>query len=337
MRKMLRDLSIGRRLTVAFGLLCLLLVSVAAVGVYSQVRQTQLREDSSELSALRDDVKQLQYYDNDISGWLGYVYAEAVVDGAAAAVDPEADNNLAGLNQSRSEVEELLEQVDTAAMTPAEQARFDTIVQQWQDYFTAIDEMTAEIGADTDAGMRSAWELVNSGTLATVWEEMLGTTDELMTSVQKRTEALQSEAGDAADQAMLFMLVAAGLTLVLAVAMGIAVTRSIVRPVRRCVDAIDRVAEGDLTASPELDQRDEMGQLATAFDTTMSALRGIVSTMAESATTVATTAEEIAATSNTISASAVQASAEAQRASGAADDVSRNVQTVAAGSEQMGA
>ncbi|WP_028642677.1 methyl-accepting chemotaxis protein [Nocardioides sp. URHA0020] len=337
MRTLLHHLSIGRRLTLAFGILCVLLVVVTATGVHAAQQQVDLRADQQRLASMRDDVKELRYLDADVSGWQGFIFAEATMTGAASAVKPDADN-MSGLVADRDVVETLLADFDEGALSARERTQFETITQQWTDFFAASDAWAEQLGAvRTDAEMQAAFTVLNSGDLATTWSDLLESTQALVTSVDTRTAALDRHADDVAAAAKRLIVVVAGLALLLALTMCLVVTRSVVRPVRRFVTAIDRVAEGDLTASPEIRQRDEIGQLATAFDTTMGSLRQIVTTMAESATTVATAAEEIAATSDSISASAVETSAEAQLVSAAAEAVSQNVQTVAAGSEQMGA
>jgi methyl-accepting chemotaxis protein len=337
MRTLLHHLSIGRRLTLAFGLLCLLLAVVAATGVHAAQQQVDLRAQQARLAQMRDDVKELRYLDADVSGWQGFIFAEAAMTTPAAAVKPDADN-MSGLVADRTVVADLLDGFDEGALTDSERATYETITGQWDDFFTASDAWAKQLGAATnDAQMQAAFDILNAGDLATTWSDLLKSTQALVDSVDQRTAALDKHADAVAADAKRLIVIVAVLALLLAVGMGIAVTRSIVRPVRRFVVAVDRVAEGDLTASPEIRQRDEIGQLASSFDTTMASLRQIVTTMAGSATTVATAAEEIAATSNSISASAVQTSAEAQLVSAAADAVSQNVQTVAAGSEQMGA
>jgi methyl-accepting chemotaxis protein len=337
MRKLLHHLSIGRRLFLAFGLLCLLLAVVAGTGVHAAQQQVDLRADQARLAQMRDDVKELRYYDSDVSGWQGYIFAEAAMTDPASAVKPDADN-MSGLLADRALVDELLQGFDEGALSGSERTTYESMSQQWTDYFAATDAWAKQLGAvETDADMQAAFKVMNGGDLATTWSDLLESTQALVDSVDKRTAALDEHADAVATSAKRTIYVVAGLALLLALAMGVAVTRSIVRPVRRFVEAVDRVAEGDLTASPGIEQRDEIGQLAASFDTTMGSLRQIVTTMAASATTVASAAEEIAATSNSISASAVQTSSEAQLVSTAAEAVSQNVQTVAAGSEQMGA
>ena len=135
MRKILHDLSIGRRLTLAFGLLCLLLVAVGATGVVASQEQVSLREDGERLAGVRDDINELRRLDENVSGWQGYIYAEAATTGdPAAAVQPKADN-MSGLLEAEGIVYDVLDGVDTDAMTASERTQFATISQQWDDFF----------------------------------------------------------------------------------------------------------------------------------------------------------------------------------------------------------
>ena len=337
MRTLLHHLAIGRRLGISFGVLALLVTVVAGTGLYSEQQQNGLRSDQARLAAMRDDVKELRYNDADVSGWQGFIFAEATQTDPAAAVLPTAEN-MAGLLEARTTVEKLIADFDRGALTASEKPVFDTVAQQWTDFFTETDTWAQMLGsAQDEAGMSRAFKYLNSGPLATAWGDLLDSTQKLVDSVDKRTADLREQADTAADQAKLVMLTVGLAALALALLLGIAVTRSIVRPLARVGEAVKRVADGDLTASPELERRDEVGRLAADFDAAMGSLRKIVSTMAESAITVAATAEEIEVTSVTIASSAKEASAEAAVVTTAAETVSQNVQTVAAGSQEMGA
>jgi len=337
MRTPFRDWSIGRRLSLAFGLLSVLLSLVAVTGVYAVREQVAVRADEQRLSELRDQVKELRYLDTDVIGWQSFIFAEASVTSPAAAVEPDAVN-MSGLIEVRGQVEALLSSFDVEALSGSERRTFETISEQWDTFFTVNDAWTQQLGrATSEADMKAAFLVLNDGDLDAAWSALLESTEELAASVDQRTEALAAEADDQAGATRTTIVVVSVLALLLALALGIAVTRSVVRPLGRVVLAVDRVAEGDLTASPGIDQRDEVGRLAQSFDATMASLRRIVATMASSATTVAASAEEIAVTSDSIQASATETSSEATRASTAAGAVSANVETVAAGSAQMGA
>ncbi|SFC73577.1 methyl-accepting chemotaxis protein [Nocardioides terrae] len=335
MRTLLRDVSIGRRLTAAFGLVCLLLVVVAGTGIYASLTQQHKLQDIQHLQSLRDDVQQLRYLDADISGWQGYIYAEAVVEDPAGAVAPD-NTNVAGLTESRKAAYALLDGIDRQAYTAKELTELDHMRKLWDDYFRINDDMVAKIQQGTPASMAAAYQILNND-LDTAWSNLLDSTDKVMKSLDARHTALADEAGHAAGLARTTIVIVAVLALLAALALGLIVTRSIVRPLRRSIHALTLVADGDLTASPGIDQRDEVGRLAAAFEATMASLRGIVSTLADSARSLGGTAAGIERTTATISGSAAEASARAADVSAAATQVSANVQTVAVASEEMGA
>ncbi|WP_232014311.1 methyl-accepting chemotaxis protein [Cellulomonas fimi] len=122
-----------------------------------------------------------------------------------------------------------------------------------------------------------------------------------------------------------------------ALGLGLAVSRGIVRGldhVRRVTDALEA---GDLTVTAGLTSRDEVGRMGASLDAAVGVLRGMVGTIEESSTSLASAAEQMSATTSQIASTAQESSAQAGAVSAAAEQVSRNVQTVAAGSEQMGA
>lgn len=133
MRALPTTLSIGRRLAAAFGTLCLLLGVVAAAGLFGASQESDARTQTAEINAVRDDVVELRYLDADVSGWQGYIVAEAALDGAAQAT--AADNsNLAGL-ASRTATYELLDALDAADLTAPERV--------------VVDERVAELAASS--------------------------------------------------------------------------------------------------------------------------------------------------------------------------------------------
>ncbi|SNS60391.1 methyl-accepting chemotaxis protein [Geodermatophilus pulveris] len=127
------------------------------------------------------------------------------------------------------------------------------------------------------------------------------------------------------------------LGLALAVALGLLVSRSVTRGLDHLRAAAGRLADGDLTVATQLEQRDEIGQVAAALDAAQVSLREVLSGVVSSADAVAASSEELSASSAQISASAQETSAQSGVVAGAAEEVSRSVQTVAAGAEEMGA
>lgn len=113
--------------------------------------------------------------------------------------------------------------------------------------------------------------------------------------------------------------------------------RSIVRPINAVKEAMEGVAQGDLTRHVDLIGGQEVGQLANATNHTIANLRTLVGRIAESSTTLSAAAEELSATATQLVATSTQTGAQANTLSGAAQTVSSHISSVAAGSEELSA
>jgi len=127
------------------------------------------------------------------------------------------------------------------------------------------------------------------------------------------------------------------LGLVTGAGISTALTRSIVQPLGRAVDAAQRILKGDLACEMGADREDETGQLMDAVKQMAVEFRGNMDAMARNAQLLSTASEELNAVSQQMSANAEETSAQANVVSAASDQVDRNLQTVATGTEEMSA
>jgi len=327
--------TIGHRIATAFAVLCVLLVVVAASGLMGSSRQSSVAVQTAHLHELRDEVLELRYLDADVSGWQGYLYVDALVDGPAKTV--AADNTtLLGLNGSRKAGYAVLDSLDEQDLSATEDALLATVAGQWQDYFDVTDEMIALIGNGTGESMDAAYVILMED-LDTAWTVLLDSTAALLDQVDSRIATLGAEAESAASAAQVTVLATGGLAIAVAILLGVILSRSLVRPLRRCAAALRAMAVGDLTISADVTTRDEIGEMARALATAQAALRATFTGVGESAQTVAAAAEQMSTAASKVAAGSEEASVRAGAVAAAAEQVSRNVQTVAAGAEQMGA
>ncbi|WP_033341799.1 methyl-accepting chemotaxis protein [Catenuloplanes japonicus] len=125
--------------------------------------------------------------------------------------------------------------------------------------------------------------------------------------------------------------------ILLALALGIWVARQIVGPLARVKRSLTHMADGDLTVEPEVDGRDEVGQMAEALTRALRQTREVVASVGSASHSLAAAAEETSVIANQIAKNAEEASTQAKVVSAASEEVSQGVTTVAAGSEEMGA
>ena len=299
------SLSIGRRLGAAFAVRCVFLMVVSAAGLNGPARQRAVAEQAAQLHGLRDKAVQTRYAVDDVAGWQGYIFAQALVDGVAQATSADSYSRM-GIATSRAAGDKLLKTVDVGKLTPKEQTIFTKVTDPWDAYFVLNDAMIALLGQDTATSTATAYASLN-GELDAAWRGLLDSTFELEKQLDGRIADLDGAASAARARAL--VLAAGHLAVLLAIILGTATTRSIVHPLRRCVVALRSTADGDLTVTADVSSRDEVGQLAQALTTAQDSMLGTLTGVEETAAALAAAAEEM----------------------------SRDVQTVASGAEEMDA
>ena len=145
---------------------------------------------------------------------------------------------------------------------------------------------------------------------------------------------LQQENAKARTQTVI-LWVAAAVGMALVALAGLWISSLLVTPVTRVRDALQRMAEGDLTVDPDVHTGDELGEMAQALRQALASLREAMGSISSSSVTLAGSAEELSAVSAQVASGAEQTSAESGTAAAAAEQVSRSVQTVAAATEEM--
>ena len=179
------------------------------------------------------------------------------------------------------------------------------------------------------------------GTDPTVWfADATGRIDALKDVEDLQAGELAAAAAarvDAARRALALLVAVAVATTVLVLLAGLAVTGSVVVPLRRVAQVLAAVADGDLTQRVRATGRDELAEIGAALDVATGRTAEAVSLMAASSAAVASASQELSTTSARIAETAAATGQRASDAAGSTAAVSGNVSAVAAGAEQMAA
>jgi methyl-accepting chemotaxis protein len=135
-------------------------------------------------------------------------------------------------------------------------------------------------------------------------------------------------------KAYLVQAAAAGAVL-LVVYLLVGFYRSATVPLRRTVQALGRLADGDLTCRVPVDTRDEVGQMGAALNEAIGRIREAVDALRREADDVSGSSARLNTVSGQLRTTAEQTAARAGDLSSTAQRVSVDVSTVAAGTEQM--
>ncbi|MBU1002319.1 MAG: methyl-accepting chemotaxis protein [Proteobacteria bacterium] len=123
----------------------------------------------------------------------------------------------------------------------------------------------------------------------------------------------------------LMILIGAAIALIIGVLAAWTITRAITGPVRQGVAFAQAIAAGDLTATVDVDQKDEIGQLAEALKQMVAKLAGVVGDVQSAGENVASGSEELSASSESLSQGATEQAASVEEISSSMEQMAANI------------
>jgi methyl-accepting chemotaxis protein len=138
---------------------------------------------------------------------------------------------------------------------------------------------------------------------------------------KEASDANTSRANSATTQ--MIVLIISGL--ILAIGIGIFISRLITRPLGEAVTSANRIAEGDMTIELNARSKDEVGQLIKALSEMVRHISDVIEEVRVSADNVASGSQELSATSEQLSQGATEQAAAAEEASSSTEQMVSNI------------
>lgn len=171
------------------------------------------------------------------------------------ALYQQAQNALEGYEEGFMMVYRQIERGDITGTSQANQA-----LGEYKDSIYQLEELADDISLVADAGVNAANEVINAKYRSALWQ----------------------------------LCIFAGIAMLMAAALAVAITRSIVLPLRRAVEVAQRVAEGDLRHNIVVTGRDETAQLLISMAEMSKELTRLVASLRDASENVLNGANEIA-------------------------------------------
>ncbi|GAA2641287.1 hypothetical protein GCM10010399_88850 [Dactylosporangium fulvum] len=332
----LRRTRVATRLAVGFLIVSLCVVAIWVTAITSARGTRATAEDLSAAQAQLGAAEQLKYRITDVSGWQAG-YAFDIVRGAPDAASDTAETRAAFLQAMR----DLSDEIDAMARLPLSASQTNAVQAiraAYTQYVALDDQVIAAYRAGTPARTADANDLVVGETLE-VYQTIADNVDFLLASAKQEAARAERAAVSSASTTIRLASLVGSAALVLSIVLAVALSLSVIRPLRAIGDRLADIAEGegDLTRRLVVSGNDEFTAVSRAFNTFVDKIATTVRAISGSATTVATASERLTETSTRIMAGAQQTSAQSGLIVASADEVSDNVQTVATGAEQMSA
>lgn len=283
---MLSRFKIGIRLALAFGLVSLfllgtLIAGVVGITVTKNTAQKTLETDVA-LASNAADIQRLallaRRFEKDT--FININSRDRVVDyqqrWAETIEEIESSFQLGeqvasqdGLEALYQQAQNALEEYEEGFMVVYRQiergditgtAQANQALGEYKDSIYQLEERADDISLVADAGINAANEVINAKYRSALWQ----------------------------------LCIFAGIALLMAAALAIAITRSIVLPLRRAVEVAQRVAAGDLRHNIVVTGRDETAQLLISMAEMSEELTGLVASLRDASENVLNGANEIA-------------------------------------------
>ena len=110
------------------------------------------------------------------------------------------------------------------------------------------------------------------------------------------------------------------------IGVAISITRIIVRPLRKATEVVQKIAQGDLTQKLEIRSSDEIGQICSAMNEMVIAVKGVVGEVINAADNVASGSQEMSATAQELSQGASEQSAAAEECTASMEEMASSIQ-----------
>ncbi len=314
----IRSLTIGKRSTLGFGLIGLL---VLFLGLFALNQMTNMRNESKEVD----------------ENWLPSIMALSELNVtvmlirantlrlALAEESQMVQETAQRLTQLRSEVAQRDADYAKRVTTADERAAYERFKQSFEQYLLLQQRVVEHVVRGERA---QAVTIING--------EINGHADNVTASLNQLLTINSEEAGGAADRASAqydtaFSWVVATLVFAAAITVTLAwvFTRSVVGPLGTAVSVAERIAGGDLTGDFVVEGKDEPARLLTSLKAMQANLRSTIQGIADSSNQLASAAEELNAVTEDSTRGLHQQNHEIEQAAAAVNEMTAAVDEVA--------
>jgi methyl-accepting chemotaxis protein len=312
---MFKNLKIGARLGLGFGVVLLMMIALGTVGVMNMMGMHQTAE-----RILTKDVAKMEMAANADAGALRnarrLLEIMLVDDPKQIVVLKEHMETYA------AQVTEALNKLDELVHLEEGRKLLAEIRKTREAYRVSF---TKAVRLAEDGERQAAVAMVSKETLPAL--EAMTKPLEGLVEFQKKVmhEAAIEEKRDY-DRALMVMGAVALLALVVGIGFAFWVTRSITRPLGVAVEAVGKVAAGDLTVKIEVDSKDETGQVLAAMKEMAERLSRTISDVRSSADSLSSASEEVSATAQSMSQGASEQAASVEESSASMEEMTASIQ-----------
>jgi len=311
---MFKNMKIGMRLGLGFGLVLVLLSVIAFVGV---TRLAQLNEGIEKLANDRYPKTVLANNMKSLVNENARATRNIILLDEAAEMQKEKER----IDNNRKKIAESFEKLEAEVRS-----------EEGKKLLAAIKDARTQFVADNNKAIDLAMAQKNAEATKVLLGEMRKSQRTYFDAIDNLIEYQGKLMDDAAVEATTAYNAARTLMVALAIAAfllgaGIAfwVTRSITRPINEAVDVANQLAAGDLNARIEVKSKDETGMLLSAMKNMVEKLSQIITEVRSAADNLSSASEEVSATAQSLSQASSEQAASVEETSASVEQMSASI------------
>lgn len=279
---------------------------------------------------IKDGLVSPEYLAEDIeTDWRNTIYGDLLTSSEGEELRnsyPELDRLLANMEEPYEALFEdgaqVLELLRAGNIEQAREEYYATVRFDTYDVLGIVDEMFAwyderSSSFDEARAVYAADTQENLGEVQMLLGELVDTVSANLMSDQAMIAL--------ADQTRRIVMIVGIVAVGIGILMAFFITRAIVGPLREGIRAAQTVADGDLTVDIRIDQRDEVGELASSLSGMVTNLREIAGEIKASAENVDDGSQNMSATSQQMSQGATEQAASAEEVSSSMEQMASNI------------
>jgi methyl-accepting chemotaxis protein len=310
----MKDLKISQKITISFLVVIVLFLFVAS---YTLVQLSILNKLHGETEQRAHDSVAIEEAAG-MSDALYSVFADAIIN-------RELSVNKREWKEVKGEAIQDLENIGKIVDTPEEKQYLRDAESLMNQYFDVYDELLVLLENDNQA--------LSSGIVALdaraddLKQEAHDVLLKILTSVEEEMHESVDVFNSKVKNVDYMILFIGSVVILLTIWLGITLVRLIARPLLKSVQFANAMAEGDLTAKMNIEQKDELGLLVNSLNNMSKRLQSVIGS-------VVTGADNIAAASNQLSSASQQVSSGVSEQAASTEEVSSSMEEMAASIQQ---
>ncbi|MBF0233994.1 MAG: methyl-accepting chemotaxis protein [Desulfamplus sp.] len=335
---MFKKLKLGSKLMLGFSSVATIALILGIIGYYSDVKNGAAIDEIGEVLLPSIQAEMEMQFE------IGLIIRHLRTLLIPGLTKDDYERQYDGVAKARTRYQEAAAIYDSLPRPPEEETEwkaFSELIAQW---FTINDEIlqfhhkTDKMNSETSkVEIAQMEERVQEMTMVDSRPIQNKILERISTIVDMDAVAAKEEVRKTRSESQFLKKVSFGATLsgiLLAISLGVIITRSITRPVLQGVNFAQTISQGDMSQQIATDRNDEIGDLIKSLNNMSANLRGMFKEIITGIQTLSSSSIQLNSIAKQMSLGSEQTSGKAHTVAAAAEELSSNINSVAAAMEQ---